>query len=181
MVTGNYDYETLSYSDVRIIEPPTETQFEKNWIPLSPHDPRELFIYKWAPLEIGAVTSNNNNKLEIVMSFNETVNLPFFKKMKGSSPFVPNVDENELIGVVHFSEDAKPRRYYHMMLVLDRRTFRPIRYSEPFVFEKPSIEFCIGFTREKDKYLFWISRFDRDPLLVTVDSSVISYTCLIGL
>ena len=177
MVTGNYDYQTLSYSDVRIIEPPTETQFEKNWIPLSPHDPRDLFIYKWAPLEIGAVTSNNNNKLEIVMSFNETVNLPFFKKMKGSSPFVPNVDENELIGVVHFSEDAKPRRYYHMMLVLDRRTFRPIRYSEPFVFEKPSIEFCIGFTREieKDMYLFWISRFDRDPLLITIQSSCIEF------
>jgi len=156
---------------------------------LSPHDPRELFIYKWAPLEIGAVTANNNNKLEIIMSYSETIHLPFFKKMKGSSPFVPNMDENELIGVVHFSEDAKPRRYYHMMLVLDRHTFRPIRYSEPFVFEKPSIEFCIGFAREKekekekekDKYLFWISRFDRDPLLVTVDSSVISYTCLVGL
>ena len=48
-------------------------------------------------------------------------------------------------------------------------TFRPIRYSEPFVFEQIGIEFCIGFTIIDEKYWFWISQFDREPVLITLD------------
>ena len=92
---------------------------------------------------------------------------------KGSSPFIEY--NGELIGVTHFSEDAMPRRYFHMLVVLDRTTYEPIRYSKPFVFDKVGIEFCIGFDARDDKYRFWISQFDRDPVLFEVNTHIISF------
>jgi hypothetical protein len=212
MVIGNYDYEMGTYSDAHIVEPPTNTQFEKNWIPLPSDGLDELFIYKWAPFQVGGVAPlrpptdaevdinktnitcepDNDNKyqLNIISPYTPAGGsdnvatpaspvappaIPFFHKMKGSSTFVPNEVDSELIGVIHFSEDAQPRRYYHMLLVLDKQTYRPLRYSEPFVFERPCIEFCIGFDRVGDKHMFWISRFDRDPLLVEINAHIFSF------
>ena len=97
---------------------------------------------------------------------------------KGSSAFIEY--NGELIGVTHFSEDATPRRYFHMLIVLDKTTYAPIRYSKPFVFEKAGIEFCIGFDACEDKYRFWISRFDRDPVLFEVNTSIISFVNIYG-
>jgi hypothetical protein len=98
--------------------------------------------------------------------------------LKGSSAFIEY--KGELIGVTHFSEDAMPRRYFHMLIVLDKTTYAPIRYSKPFVFEKVGIEFCIGFDACGDKYRFWISRFDRDPVLFEVNTSIISFHNIYG-
>ena len=167
MVVGNYDYKRRIYSESRIIEPPTDTYCEKNWAPL-PGD-RERFVYKWAPLEICEIL----DKLTIIQTHSETMKLPFFDRMKGSTQFVEY--NGELIGVTHFSEDATVRRYFHMLVVLDKTTYAPLRYSQPFVFENFAIEFCIGFDIADDKYRFWISRFDRDPALFEVNRHIISF------
>lgn len=169
MVVGNYDYKRRAYSDSRIIAPPTDTYCEKNWVPLPGE--RELFVYKWAPLEIGEI--DENQQLKIIQTHAETTRLPFFDRMKGSTQFIEH--NGELIGVTHFSEDAKVRRYFHMLVVLDKSTYAPLRYSQPFVFEKFAIEFCIGFDISDDKYRFWISRFDRDPALFEVKTHIISF------
>jgi hypothetical protein len=125
------------------------------------------FVYKWAPMEIGEII--DGNRLEIVQRYEDTVNIPLFSKMKGSAPFIEY--DGALIGVIHFSEETKPRHYFHMIVVLDKETFRPVRYSEPFVFENIGIEFCIGFdvSVSDSKYLFWISQFDREPALISID------------
>ena len=167
MVIGNYDYETKTYSDSRIIQPPTDTWCEKNWVPMP--GSKQKFVYKWAPMEIGEITEENN-QLRIVHRYEDTMNIPLFSKMKGSAPFV-EISECELIGVIHFSEETRPRHYFHMLVVLDRETFKPVRYSEPFVFENIGIEFCIGFDVSiENKYLFWISQFDREPALITIET-----------
>jgi len=169
MVIGNYDYETKTYSDSRIVQPPTDTWCEKNWVPVT--GSKQKFIYKWAPMEIGEITEDNN-QLRIVHRYEDTKNIPLFSKMKGSAPFV-EISECELVGVIHFSEETKPRHYFHMLVVLDKETLRPIRYSESFVFENIGIEFCIGFdvsiSEGSNKYLFWISQFDREPALIAID------------
>jgi hypothetical protein len=164
MMIGNYDYETWTYSDSRLIQPPTETWCEKNWVPLPGG---KKFVYKWAPMEIGEIM--DGNRLEIVQRYEDTVNIPLFSKMKGSAPFIEY--DGALIGIIHFSEETKPRHYFHMIVVLDKETFRPVRYSEPFVFENIGIEFCIGFdvSVSDSKYLFWISQFDREPALISID------------
>ena len=167
MVIGNYDYETKTYSESRIIQPPTDTWCEKNWVPLPGG---KKFIYKWAPMEIGEISEDDdNNQLRIIHRYEDTANIPLFSKMKGSAPFVEH--NGDLVGIIHFSEETRPRHYFHMLVVLDKETFKPKHYSESFVFENIGIEFCIGFdvSVSENKYLFWISQFDRDPAFIAID------------
>jgi hypothetical protein len=51
-----------------------------------------------------------------------------------------------------------------MMLILDKTSLKPIRYSEPFVFENVGIEFRIY----NGDYEFWISRMDREPVVIYI-------------
>jgi hypothetical protein len=200
MIVGNYQSDTHDLAVSSLIEPPTDTFLEKNWVPLVLNNPlsefhgRELFIYGWGPFSVGEIHNDSVSgikKLEIIYQENKTRLAPFFHKMKGSAIFVdtaelkdgsPNVttyfDRNNLIGVVHFSEELRPRHYFHMLVELDRRTLRPLRYSEPFYFDSVSIEFCIGFSisLHTGEYLFWISRMDRDPMLVTIPIIDIPFT-----
>jgi len=180
MVIGNYDYNTISYSDVKLIESPTNAHCEKNWIPIPSSDGAERFIYKWNPLTIVTATDfiadgdiNSRKKINITQTFPITEKLPFFQHMKGSSIFIEY--NGELIGVTHFSEDAMPRRYFHMLVVLDRTTYAPLRYSKPFIFDKVGIEFCIGFDVSGNKYRFWISRFDRNPISYEININLIFF------
>jgi len=148
----------------------------------------ELFIYKWYPLEFGKIeVVNNVHTLKIIES-HETPSL-IFSKIRGSSIF-QEIEEG-YIGVVHFSEEHSPRHYYHMMVILDKDNLRIKNYSETFCFEKLGIEFCIGFTMENSLYdrdvnlcgykynvnniMFWISRHDRDPILISVKNKEIKW------
>jgi hypothetical protein len=130
------------------------------------HNGLEHFIYQWYPYQNGMV---KEGKLEIVQS----VEMPrAFQKIRGSTLFT-EVEEG-LLGVVHYSEERSPRNYYHMLVLLNKETFRPIAMSAPFVFGRIGIEFCIGMleTRGVDGtggcYHFWVSQYDREPRKVTV-------------
>jgi len=177
-IVGHAESQTgYHYENSRIVESPEGNHLEKNWAPLivdnpeSPFHGRELFVYKWSPFTIGELRENPEDptghlQLNFVEKY-DTSQVPFFHKMKGSTQFV---DTGEyLVGVVHFTEDASPRKYFHMLVTLDHTTMRPLRYSNPFCFEKVSIEFCIGFRVEEGQYVFWISRMDRDPLMVRIE------------
>ena len=176
--------------DAEVLIPPDANSWcEKNWIPLanfygdeSTND--EYFIYKWNPLEIGVLCShssedesNSDNsekrenekkkekQLKIVKTWKH--NAPLFSNVRGSTPLVEC--DKGLICVVHFSYEGGPRNYFHMLVLLEKKTLMPLKYSEFFFFNNMSVEFCIGFTIRNDKYHFWISNFDRDPELIIVD------------
>ena len=124
--------------------------------------------------------------MEIVHRYH--IEFPLFSKIRGSTLFCET--DAGWIGVVHFSEEHAPRHYYHMLVLLEKETYIPIRYTETFCFEKLGVEFCIGFTIEsmarpvskdrepwdsdsdseegEEKYVFWISRHDRDPIMICV-------------
>ena len=169
MVVGEYRVDAGDLANSRVIEPPTDTFIEKNWVPLILDNPvsefhgRELFIYGWSPFSVGEIVAG---KLEIVYQTDKTRWAPFFHKMKGSANLVDTGEA--LVGVVHFSEELRPRHYFHVLVELDRTTLEPLRYSDPFYFSAVSIEFCIGFSVREGEYWFWISRMDRDPMLVRV-------------
>ena len=182
MVIGEYRVGTGDLADSKVIEPPTDTFVEKNWVPLILDNPasefhgRELFIYGWSPFCVGEIVTGDHDcpihplipYLNIIYQSDKTRLAPFFHKMKGSANLV---DTGEvLMGVVHFSEELRPRHYFHVLVELDRTTLEPLRYSDPFYFSSVSIEFCIGFSihPRSGEYLFWISRMDRDPMLVRV-------------
>lgn len=160
MIIGNYDIENASITDGTIIHPPYDTWSEKNWIPII-RNKEELFIYKWSPMEIGKI---DYEKKELIIVQTHTIYYPLFHKIRGSTIF-QEIEEG-LLGVVHFSEEHTPRHYYHMLVLLDKNTLAPIRFTESFCFEKLGIEFCVGFAVKSDHYIFWISRHDRDPITI---------------
>lgn len=168
MIVGDYDLERHQYLNTMIVDPPTDTWCEKNWIPISHQTPnneyREKFIYKWSPMEIGEI---ENGKLLIRESFTD---LPWiFSKIRGSTTFEEYGDGKHLVGMVHFSEEHGPRHYYHLLILLDRETLKPAKWTKTFCFRALTIEFCIGMKNLEEEYLFWISQFDRDPIQLRVD------------
>jgi hypothetical protein len=174
IVIGKYnipwsDEQPGGYSDCRVLLPPEGNDwYEKNWIPIQPVGTEnltdEFFIYKWFPFEIG-VLRPDNNRLEIIQRWEH--HTPMFAHVRGSSTFMEC--ESGLLGVVHFSYEGHPRNYYHMLVLLDKVTGLPMKYSEYFYFNNITIEFCIGFMVRDGVYYFWISNFDRDPELITID------------
>lgn len=183
MVLGTYDSQSGTYRDCIVVVPPDPNSWcEKNWIPIVSNwngGEEELFIYKWSPMEIGRVNPATN-QLQIVIRHEITHWL--FGRLRGSTTFVdcPATFLPEelrgggggkfLVGLVHFSEEHSPRHYYHLLVLLEKDTLRPVRYSKVFYFEKLSIEFCIGMAVREARYVFWISRFDRDPVCIEVDA-----------
>jgi len=171
MINGIYDVETKECRNCRMIERTAGSPCEKNWTPIVDSEQNEYFIYRWSPMEIGQV-NEKTNMLEIVKTY--PTNPQLFCKVRGSTTFTETADG--LVGLVHFSEDHRPRHYYHMLVLLEKDTFRPLKYSEVFYFQKLGVEFCIGMAileRSSSSgngsiYRFWISRLDRDPMMVTV-------------
>jgi len=162
MIIGEYDPIMCEYNNCLVANPPYDTICEKNWIPLVKNG-EEFFIYKWWPMEIGKMNYNSNT-LEIVTK--HKINSYPFHKVRGSTTFVDNGDY--LVGVVHFSEETTPRRYYHILVALDKETFKPMKFSDNFNFQYLGIEFCIGFTIKNGEYVFWISKMDRDAVMVSI-------------
>jgi hypothetical protein len=182
MVKGHYDIEQgLILSSEVLIPPDPNSWCEKNWIPLAnfytgsapiENEPHEYFIYKWNPLEIGVLCPfENSNQKQLTIERTWQHNAPLFSNIRGSTPLI-ECDEG-LLCVVHFSYEGGPRNYFHMLVLLEKVTMRPLKYSEFFFFNNMSVEFCIGFNLRNDRFHFWISNFDRDPELVIIDSGEI--------
>jgi hypothetical protein len=171
MMIGTYRVDELDYRNCQLIQPPVDSMCEKNWVPLPKYNTEsgeweEWFVYKWCPFELGRLDSTGTLRIEKRFETNKSV----FGKIRGSTTFTDYGDGEHLVGLVHFSEEHTPRHYYHMLVLLDRETFEPRKYSDTFLFEKLAIEFCIGMycNPTEQTYTFWISRFDRDPLMMTV-------------
>ena len=171
MMIGTYMVDELEYRNCMIIQPPADSMCEKNWVPLPQYNTQtgeweEWFVYKWHPFELGRVDPSGTLRIERRYETNRAV----FGKIRGSTTFTDYGDGEHLVGLVHFSEDHTPRHYYHMLVLLDKATLEPKRHSDTFFFEQLAIEFCIGLycNPATQMYTFWISRFDRDPLMLTV-------------
>ena len=154
MMIGTVDLSGSALTDLVLLEPPHPTSCEKNWIPLA-YKGQEHFIYQWFPYQVGVL---ENGRLKIVI---ERVMPNLFQRIRGSTTFLE--DGEERIGVVHYSEDRAPRHYYHMLVWLNKETLLPVARSQPFVFGRLGVEFCIGFEPQGDRLQFWYSQHDRDP------------------
>ena len=56
-----------------------------------------------------------------------------------------------------------------MLVWLDKDTYKPTAISKLFLFDVYGPEFCLSMKVTNEQYIFWISRFDRDPVTVYVD------------
>lgn len=188
MVRGEYDIDLGAILSTEVLIPPDPNSWcEKNWIPLvntsantsvnTSVNNEEYFIYKWYPFEIGVLKpfekTENENQKQLTIHKTWQHNAPLFSNIRGSTIFIEC--QEGLVGVVHFSYEGSPRNYFHMLILLDKVTMMPLKYSEFFFFNNMSIEFCIGFTIRDGKYYFWLSNFDREPELMIVSKDEIPF------
>jgi len=159
MMIGTVDVSASTLTDLVLMEPPQPTGCEKNWIPFV-HNGLEHFIYQWFPYQVGIC---KEGRLQIGI---EKTMPNLFSRIRGSTTFIE--DGSERIGVVHYSEDRSPRHYYHMLVWLNKETLLPVARSQPFVFGRIGVEFCIGFTVHGSSLQFWYSQHDRDPVWIIV-------------
>ncbi len=137
IMTGDYNDTMAMFENGTILEPPTDTQCEKNWI----FTETGAVIYKWSPFELGKVI---DGQLKIVKSLPSR--LP---RIRGST--VPVKIDDGYMCVVHYCEHGQQGlEYYHILVKLNDQ-MEPVQWSNPFYFNKIGIQYCIGFTiREND-------------------------------
>ena len=156
IVRGLYHPDTASYSDCVVMESPTASGCEKNWLPISGTD---CFIYQWHPLEVRKFAGSSST----VVSSHST---PwFFRNLRGSAR--PVTVKNELWALTHFVIGSSPRIYYHCIVVLDPKTYAPKRMSLPFVFYSELIEFCINLSVSGNKVTCMFAILDDAPYTAT--------------
>jgi hypothetical protein len=156
IVVGDYNIETYTIENANIIESPFPEECEKNWIPI-----RNKIIYKWYPLQIGEI---KNNKL--ILSSSSTTTPPIFRHLRGSSNVVEY--NNKFWMVVHGVKYTTPRKYYHMIVVLDTE-YKLKKYTVPFYFDTYKIEYSLGMLINNNIVYITASRNDSDPIIVKVN------------
>jgi len=174
MVMGTYDPSANQFCDSRILEPPTPTDCEKNWLMVPNKQSSEpesqpesqsppLFVYKWHPFEAGTVATDN--RLTITTRY-ETP--PYFMMMRGSANGI--LVNGRIWCLTHVVKYGTPRRYYHHIVVLNKDTLKPEEISTPFYFQTLGIEYCLGIhlNGAKDGLVLYVSTFDADPKVVMV-------------
>ncbi len=158
IITGKYDLINQAFKNNITIRPPTETDCEKNWI-----GHNDNVVYKWSPLEVGKI-NEKTKQLEIHTSH---TNMPFFfERIRGSSSLINY--EGLLWCVTHSVLYVTPRKYYHNLVVLDPATYKPVKMSIPFAFYDTKIEYCLGFERVDNDFIFTYSMNDSEPHFVRV-------------
>ena len=171
IVLGSYGPDGLK--DSRVLDSPTHSDCEKNWLAVSDLDLTSdypLFIHKWHPFEVGRV---QGTQLDITTRFQMS---PYFMKMRGSANAVRYKDQFWCL--THVVKYGSPRKYYHHIVVLDGSTLKPIRLSMPFYFKTHGIEYCLGFHVENDTASFAYSTFDANPRLTSVPLSQFEFLAL---
>lgn len=168
IVCGEYDAHNARIHSLKVLESPRSSYVEKNWVYVpetaviaEQGKGKMNFIYGWSPFEIGAV--NEEGKMEIHTTYQTNA---LFKNARGSSPLCEA--EDKLWCVVHFVKYSQPRIYYHSVVQFNRSTMKPERYTAPFVFCDPKIEYCLGFHVKNEQAVFLFSRNDTDASMMTV-------------
>jgi hypothetical protein len=157
VVGGLYD---TSIHDCVVFEPPTDTDCEKNWLPVNGTDD---VIYRWFPLQVGTLEENR-------MVVHTTHATPwFFSHLRGSAS--PIRVGGDLWVLTHFVEYTQPRKYYHCFVTLDPGSYAPKAVSLPFVFKKTGIEYCLGCSLKGNEILFAFSSWDDNPATTLVPVS----------
>jgi glycosyltransferase involved in cell wall biosynthesis len=160
VVRGDYTRTPASLRRCTVIQPPTETSCEKNWLPIPS---TESILYSWHPFQVGTI---RDSALEIQLTHPTPW---FFKHLRGSA--VPIRMGSELWALVHYVEYSQPRKYFHCIVALDGEDYRPRRITLPFTFKATGIEYCLGWSAEASSLTFVFSSWDDDPCMTTVRTS----------
>jgi len=166
MAGGTYDLNSpvLKYDE---IDSPVGAECEKNW-GLFIQENKIKVVYKWHPLTI---YDFDEEKKKMGASI-EKPTPSLFAKVRGSSNGALYKDEIWFIG--HVVEYGKPRKYYHLFMVLDKDTLELKKYSYLFTFDSNAdVEFCLGLIVEDERIIISYSNKDKTSKIKTYDKKMV--------
>ena len=156
VMRGQYDPDTGKYRDCIVMDSPTGSGCEKNWLGITGTDD---VIYHWFPLQIGKY---HGSKLNIHTRHTTPW---FFRHLRGSG--APARTKNELWALTHFVIGEHPRNYFSCIVVLDDKTYAPKRVSVPFLFHSNYVEFSMNIRVEGKNVKCIYSTLDDNPCEIT--------------
>lgn len=149
IVVGKFDTTANELEVEHVLESPYDKDCEKNWAFFVLESGNIIHcVYQWWPLEVGTVHGDRLIDLRTTETCDDLPSL--FRWMRGSSH---GQYYNNLIWFITHSvalSDRKIRHYLHYCVALCPRTLRVIGYSPPFRFTDGPVEFCTGFSIEKN-------------------------------
>ena len=149
---------------------------EKNWSIFESTHQTVKCIYKWYPITIGDISPENQ--------FENTHMIPtpnFFRYMRGSTPgaIIPTNQcydgkGEELWFINHIVSHEDRRYYYHIMIVLDRETYKLKRYTPLWTFEKAKVEYTLGmvYLKQSNELMIGYSIMDKETKYMTVPKTM---------
>jgi glycosyltransferase involved in cell wall biosynthesis len=156
VMRGKYDPDTGKYKDCIVMESPTGSRCEKNWLAITGTDD---VIYHWFPLQIGKYRGSK-------MDIHTRHQTPwFFRHLRGSA--APARTKNELWALTHFVIGEHPRNYFSCIVVLDDKSYHPKRVSVPFLFHSTHVEFSMNIRIEGKNVKCIYSTLDDNPCEIT--------------
>ena len=180
--TGTINLKSQRTTSTIITKKTNENQrpIEKNWVSFKDYKNEIKMVYEWYPLTVGIQQEPNNNhininKMDKPIKFSTELNIThkietpsFFKWLRGSTNGI-NIGD-EIWFICHLVSYENRRYYYHIIVILDSKTYEVKRYSKLFTFEKTKIEYTLGFVYfEKDKqFLIGYSLMDRESKYIMV-------------
>jgi tetratricopeptide (TPR) repeat protein len=169
MTMGKYDAEQARAYNVKVLEPPTPSDCQKNWLYVPnkylDHKPeakgRANFVYGWHPLQIGSVIPEEADQHGGKLYIHTVQNTPTsWTHFRGSSNLVEYNDR--LYCVVHHVKYVTPRIYLHALIEFSK-DMKVQRYTPFFTFRKMTIEYCLGLAIKNDVVTVLASEYDKDP------------------
>jgi glycosyltransferase involved in cell wall biosynthesis len=156
VMRGQYDPDTGKYRDCIVMDSPTGSTCEKNWLAITGTDD---VIYHWFPLQIGKYRGSK-------MDIHTRHPTPwFFRHLRGSG--APARTKNELWALTHFVIGEHPRNYFSCIVVLDDTTYVPKRVSIPFLFHSNYVEFSMNIRVQGKNVKCIYSTLDDNPCEIT--------------
>ena len=128
---------------------------EKNWVLFGGESNDQIkCVYQWFPLTIGDFGSTT------ITNITEYESPDCFRHLRGSTAGITVGDE--IWFLTHMVSYEDRRFYYHMIVVFDMISFKVLRYSRLFTFEKEKVEYTLGFVYDKRKDMFTIGYSTMD-------------------
>ena len=161
---GMIDLSKESTMNQKCLKKEKQNTIEKNWVIIPSNNNEQTVIYNWSPvLSIGKIKNDE---------FVEThqIQTPaFFKYLRGSTNGVLIKDEIWLICHAVSYEDR--RYYYHIVVILDKDTYKLKRYTPFFTFEGEKVEYTLGFNHleTSDSLLIGYSIYDKSTKYMNID------------
>ena len=162
---GKINRISLETQETRFLKIQGQRSVEKNWVMFSyESDPQPIYmIYQWHPLTIGKIKGDE-------FQITNTIQTPhLFKYIRGSTNGITVKDE--LWFLCHIVSYEDRRYYYHIMVILNKKTLELKRTSKMFTFEKNKVEYCLGMDVLGDTARFGYSLMDKETKYMSVPIS----------